>query len=368
MYITLIVISKGNLGSVFRAVAAFQGFSLRYWCKSAEKMSEILMKTSSWKEAGDQMIKEISKIEYAMEILPDELFLPLSKTLSAGGYAAEEIRLRAGKPLTLTVKGKNLFVTKEGSLTELPKSCITVKRSQVEYTYLKAFGNSLHSFQREITGGYASISGGCRAGFCGTAVLDRDKDYSVENVKDISSVNIRIARELIGCAEGFYRDFFGGGLRSLLIAGAPSCGKTTFLRDLTRLLGGAFRVSLIDERGEIAACFNGIPQNDVGELTDVFNCYNKYEGIMTAVRVMSPQILVCDEIGSEEDLRALEYCINSGVKLCASCHGDSLSAALKRKTIAQLVDREAFSGAVLLGCGEERGKVIDVMYLGGENA
>ena len=119
---------------------------------------------------------------------------------------------------------------------------------------------------------------------------------------------------------------------SLLIASPPSGGKTTVLRDLQKL-GERWRVALIDERNEFAATVAGEPQNLIGVMTDVFNSYNKYEGIMTAVKVMSPQILICDEIGSSEDNEALQYALNSGVKLIASCHASSLDELKKRRYI-----------------------------------
>ena len=263
---------------------------------------------------------------------------------------------------------REFFVEHSGKITERAEESITVSRQDIDCTYLKAFRNSIHSFQREITRGYITIQGGHRVGFCGTAVLDGRENYSVMNLKDISSVNIRVAREIKDCGkELFGKIIQGDKIKSLLIAGAPSSGKTTVLRDLTRLMGNRFSVSLIDERNEISSVFGGVPQNDVGVFTDIFDSYNKYEGIMTAVKVMSPKVLVCDEIGGDEDLRALDYCLNSGVRLVATCHADSVSDALERFTVKKLLEHKGFDCIVFLGNGEKCGKITDFMEYGDKN-
>ena len=101
------------------------------------------------------------------------------------------------------------------------------------------------------------------------------------------------------------------------------------MRDLCRKAGSLYRLSVIDERNELAATKDGAAQNDIGMMSDVFNSYNKYDGIMTAVKVMSPVMLICDEIGSKEDMKALEYAVNSGVKLVATCHASTVDELKK---------------------------------------
>ena len=314
------------------------------------------------------MQNEKSRLESVYEILTPELRDSISAVPMPERNKICEVRLRTGRMLTATIYSKEYFVTRDGRLMNNPDEGVKICKEDIENAYIKAFRNSLHSFQREITRGYITISGGNRVGFCGTAVLNPSKNYSVENVKNISSVNIRIAREIKGCAnELFNRIYSGGNLKSLLVAGPPSSGKTTILRDLTRLIGNIFSTSLIDERNEIAAGFNGIAQNDVGVLTDVFNSYNKYEGIMTAVKVMSPYVLVCDEIGGKEDFQALEYCLNSGVKLVATCHASSIEEAKRRSTISKLFKEKAFDCCAVLGTGKMCGKITAFSELGVKN-
>ncbi|MCM1024787.1 MAG: Flp pilus assembly complex ATPase component TadA [Prevotella sp.] len=253
----------------------------------------------------------------------------------------QEIRLRVNRPAAVCAEGKILYITENGQLTYNPQTAAAVSEQDIRRTFEAVCQYSVHSFQREISQGFITVAGGHRVGFCGTPVV---RDGKIENIKNINAMNFRVAREVIGCSEKLFRDCFSDGLCSLLIAGAPSSGKTTVLRDLTRLLGGRFKVSAIDERGEIAASRNGVPQNDVGVNTDVFDGYGKAEGISAAVRVMSPQMIVCDEIGSEEDFSAIRGAALSGVYTAASVHAADMSDLCGKfpREDLEIFDRIAF--------------------------
>lgn len=271
-----------------------------------------------------------------------------------------EIRLRLERQLTVSDFGKEYGILINGELTQPEKSQLKATQTDIETVMSRAFKNSIYSYKKEFTSGFITSEGGCRVGFCGTAALNPSENYRIENIRHISSVNIRIAREVKGCADSLINEIFKGGLKSLLIAGAPASGKTTVLRDLTRQLGSCVRISLIDERNEIAACINGVPQNDVGLLTDVFSSYGRYDGIITAVRVMSPRLLVCDEIGTDEDHKALEYAINSGVKILASCHADSFEELQYKPVISKLIKAGVFDFCAFLSAGGKVQRIDDL--------
>ena len=268
-----------------------------------------------------------------------------------------EIRLRRGKKLSVTFDSGELFVLPSGRLSEEPFRALDVTDEDITSAYMSALNNSIYSYEREITEGYVTTKGGGRVGFCGRAVYNSDAPDRLFTLKDISSLNIRIAREVINCGEEIYNKIFSSGLCSLLVAGAPSSGKTTVLRDLCRLLSRKYRVSLIDERGEIAAVSDGIAYNDVGYRTDVLTGYSRAEAVSIAVRVLSPQVIICDELGSESDIVPALKALNSGTALIASCHASSREELAEHPVISQLIRRGSFNKAVFLGTGRQCGKM-----------
>ena len=302
-----------------------------------------------------------SKLESAIKILPQSLHSAISQITPSRKQQINEIRLRLYKPLTISTFNGEYALNSAGDLIDtMSKDAVMVYEYDIETVITRVFKNSLYSYKNELTAGYMTYEGGCRIGFCGTAVVNTDNRCSIENIKNISSVNIRIPREIVGCANEIHTSVFSDGLRGLLICGAPASGKTTLLRDLTRLIGNRYKVSLIDERGEIAASVKGKAQNDIGVLTDVFNSYSRYYGIMTAVRVMSPRVIVCDEIGSDDDLTALKYAVNSGVKIIASCHTDSVEDIKSKPIISELIKYGVFDYCVFLGRNGKVEKITDV--------
>ena len=221
-----------------------------------------------------------------------------------------EIRLRAGQPIVLeTVRGR--FSLDRKATPEEIAECI---KSFCHY--------SLHSYERELREGFITLKGGHRAGFCGSAVLHDDR---IDTIKNISSINIRIAREITGTAEPLEQTVFSENFRGLLIAGRPMSGKTTVLRDLCRIIGNKYKLAVIDTRSEIAATYSGQPQNDIGVYTDVLNGYPRSEGIEIAVRTLSPEYIACDEITGETNFT--DICLNSGVKLIFTAHCGSMAQA-----------------------------------------
>lgn len=255
----------------------------------------------------------------------------LGTAISRSGYHVSdicEIRLRTGQPIVLeTTRGR--FLLDRKATPEEIADCI---KSFCHY--------SLHSYERELREGFITLKGGHRAGFCGSAVLHGDR---IDMVKNISSINIRIAREIPGAAEPLEQTVFDSDFRGLLIVGKPMSGKTTVLRDLCRIIGNSRKLAVIDTRSEIAATYNGVPQNDVGVHTDVLNGYPRSEGMEIAVRTLSPEYIACDEITGEHDFTTL--CLGAGVKLIFTAHCGDIAQA--RST--PLVKSGAISHIAFLG-------------------
>lgn len=237
----------------------------------------------------------------------------IGETVSRSGYKISdiyEIRIRAGRNVVLETAAGRAVIGKTVGVNEIA-DCI---KGFCDY--------SLHSFEKELKEGFITLRGGHRAGFCGTAVI---KNGVLEGLKDISGINIRIAREVTGIGEPLRSAVLDDNFKGLLICGRPMSGKTTVLRDLCRIIGDRRKLAVIDGRGEIAAVYCGIPQKNVGTFTDVLNGYGKAEGIEIATRTLSPEYIACDEITGCED--SVKLCLNSGVKMIFTLHCGSIEQA-----------------------------------------
>lgn len=249
-----------------------------------------------------------------------------------------EIRLRAGRPA--------VCVDIWGSM----KVCSDVfSADEIADCFAEICRYSIHSFQNEIADGFVTLEGGHRVGICGTAVKSGGR---IEFLKDISGLNIRFAHEVMGCADEIYNCFFDNGVCSLLLAGKPMSGKTTVLRDLARQLGAKHKVVIIDSRNEISASFHGTPSLDIGLNTDALCLCGKHEGIMLALKSLSPEYIICDEIG--DDSEAVERAMYCGVKIIAAVHAGSISELTKRSETQKLM--HIFDVAAVIG---ERGRLLE---------
>lgn len=269
-----------------------------------------------------------------------KVFAALSK---ADSRELCEIRLREGAPLALTLSDRTVFLCENGSITSDKANALYITGEDIRHSFEAVCRYSVHSFQNQISQCFITIAGGHRVGICGTAVYSKN---GMENIKYISGLNFRIAREVIGAADRIMDKIMSSGLKSVLIFGAPSSGKTTILRDLCRSVGNRIPVSVIDERGELAAVSGGSANNDVGVCTDVFNGFSKSDGIIAAIRVMSPKMIFCDEIGSAEDISAIRLAADSGVLIAASIHCSSPSQLTSRKDIRELIEDGIFDYCV----------------------
>ena len=247
---------------------------------------------------------------------------------------AEELRLRAGWPMTA--------VLPEG---ERPLGGPPVEGRELEQLVEIASRASLHTVLDQVRRGYLTFEGGHRIGLCGTAAL---REGEIHALRAISSANLRIARQVKGAAAPVLDGLCPGGrLADTLILAPPGLGKTTLLRDVIRSVSEGegctpLRVSLADERGEVAAMYSGRPQLEVGRRTDVAEGCPKAQGLMLLLRAMNPQVLAVDEITAPEDVGALITAAGCGVTLLATAHGEGRAGLERRPLYRPLLDEGLF--------------------------
>lgn len=269
-----------------------------------------------------------------------------------------EIRLRVNSPFILKYRDTEIYVGEQGRQTADAKSAYIVTARDVNDTLECVCNHSLYAYEDEIRQGFVTVCGGHRVGVAGKIVLDGNR---IKCIRHISFLNIRVAHEVKGCSDGVIPYITGkNGVYNTLIVSAPCHGKTTLLRDIIRVLSdGGMTVGVVDERSEIAACYKGVPQNDVGIRTDVLDCCPKAAGMMMLVRTMGPMLIAVDEIGGQQDVDAIFGVVNCGCRLIATAHGYSVDDVRDRAGIRRLVENRIFDRYVVLG-GSKAGQVTDI--------
>lgn len=252
----------------------------------------------------------------------------------------QEIRIRAGKPLCLTLDGQTVFVGRDSSVTDSIDSAYKVSPKELEEVFKNLTQSSVYSHIRELKEGYIMMKNGCRAGVAGT--------FSESGgITDISSVNIRIAREVLGVALPLFSAYKEGGV---LICGGAASGKTTLLRDFVRLLSNSGkRIAVVDSRGELSASANSQCLTDLGFCTDVLLGFEKEKGFETALRTLYPFAVAFDEISSIEQVEKIKESLYSGTNIITSAHLGSISELKKRAVTAALMESGAISIVVMMG-------------------
>lgn len=282
--------------------------------------------------------------------------------------ALEEIRLRVNRPLMVFGGGKDYFVDLNGNLTLTSTNSYYINKENIEKTLQLASNYSIYSVEDELKNGYITVQGGHRIGVVGKVLMESSR---VRALKNFSGLNIRISREKIGAGSSVLPYIINskGEFLNTLIVSPPQCGKTTLLRDIIRLLSNGIpsmnfrglKVGVVDERSEIGACFQGVPQNDLGPRTDILDSCTKADGIMMLIRSMSPQVIATDEIGRNEDIISIEEAMMAGVKLVTTVHGRSLEDILSKKIVGQLVKDGVFERIILLSNNNGVGTIESVV-------
>lgn len=291
-----------------------------------------------------------------LRIIPIRLRTVLSRLLFNETDLINEIVLRTQRPLCVYKKGSMNFLTENGCLTQSQnmQKLIVCTEKDINDTFNSACCFSVYSHINEIKEGFITIYGGHRIGLSGTAVVNNGQ---IINIRDISTVSVRIAREIIGCGESIASEAFSS-RKGLLICGSPCSGKTTVLRDIARILSTQYscRVSLVDSRGELAAVYKGINQMNIG-FCDVLDGYPRAQGIEQAIRILSPDFVICDEIGTDEDVDAIVSGLNSGAVFIATMHAGCKAELLQRKNADKLLCSRAFGKIMFLSGKENPGMI-----------
>ena len=303
-----------------------------------------------------------------LPVLPKRLADAIIKTDPAALEVLEEIRLRADKPLMLQNYRGDLYIGEDGATSASPENALIVRQEDIFRAVELMSENSIYAYQEEIRNGYITIRGGHRTGIAGRTVME---GASVKNIKDISGLNIRLSSQIIGCSSKVLKYLVHGNseIYNTLVISPPQCGKTTILRDIARALSDGvadldlkgMKVGVVDERSEIAACFRGVAQNNLGCRTDVLDGCPKSLGMAMMIRSMSPRVIITDEIGNEGDREAIMGVLNAGVKIIASAHGYNISELKSRREVLRLMEDKVFERYLVLDSSRGPGTLAEVV-------
>ncbi len=277
-------------------------------------------------------------------ILPEQLYLAVSKLPYD---RLNEIRLRLGKRVVVSLKAKKYYLSASG-LTSKEQDAIIVSQDMLYEVIKRACEHSMYAVNNQLRQGFITVLGGIRLGISGEVVFENG---NIKTIKNFTSVNIRLPHQIKDCSLNAFCYVVQDEFVNTLIVSPPGCGKTTLIRDLLYQLSHqnyCYNVLLVDERCEIANCYNGEPQLDVGNFTDVYSCCNKLYGFESGIRSMCPDIIATDELASQKDLQALEYVANCGVKVLSSVHAKDIDDLKTKPYFESILKNKIFKRYIVL--------------------
>jgi len=310
-----------------------------------------------WKKGRVKMKQKTEGLEYyfqpVLDALPDnfrKMIMSVSKEILR---ELEEIRVRQGRPLMVYSRGRDYFLCPDGSVSRYPKKAYVVTDQDARCILELISDYSIYAFEEELASGYITLQGGYRVGISGKMTSGKD---GIIRFQHITSFNFRIAREIRNASNKIIPYVVKGNrIFHTLILSPPQMGKTTLIRDLARQLSNGFpgfsgvKVGIVDERSEIAGCYQGIPQNDVGVRTDILDGCPKATGIIMLIRSMSPDVIITDEIGKPMDVMAIEDALNAGITIITTAHSHGLEDAQRRPILRSLLENNVFQRIMVLG-------------------
>lgn len=296
-----------------------------------------------------------------LNLFPTEvrkLFIPLT---DKDFMSLQEIRLRCEKPIGLLYDGEEYGINHQGLCDYNASTVLSTKDLETTIQYMSKY--SLYALESDLKQGFMTLEGGHRLGVSGQVVVENGY---VKSIIYISSLNLRICHEVVGCSDkimNFIVDTRKDKIAKTLIVSPPKCGKTTLIRDIARNLSdgwGNFKgcnVGIVDERSEIAGCYKGIPQSNVGLRTDVMDKCPKAEGMRMLIRSMSPRVIIVDEIGRQEDYDAIQDALCAGVSVISSIHANSIEECMSKPILGDLIRMRYFERIIILSDSDGVGTV-----------
>lgn len=286
-----------------------------------------------------------------MKYLPEELSNVLNLLDTSIKKRVSEIRIRRDRPVMIVIRNNSYFVDNNADIYDYEYHSVLKCPSEVmDKLFLTICDYTIYANMETLKNGYITLPNGSRIGVASTAVI---RDDLVSSVKNITSINIRVPKEFVGCSSALLDELYQDNIPNIIVAGKPNSGKTTLLRDIARALSSGYnsrfrKVTIIDERNEIAGKNDDQIWLDIGLNTDVLTGFSKAKGIEIATRTLSPEIIVCDEISTYKELESIKFAFSSGIKFALSVHIGSKQDLYNKEIIRELINLNEFDYVAML--------------------